>query len=554
MLVAPILTSLAWFHDGAGSLTFPGPVEVPVVLADSDPRPRVGALVDGRRVDTLLAMPGATSELGRLTAVRLGIPTRRRGTRAVLPEVDVGGLVLHDLRVAVVAGEGLTLGLGGLPELAVVLDPSTGTARFVRDGDGADAVGEVGPEGQGPLPVDPADPADVEAVLSHRLAFRPSTGGWAMEPADAVRYLDPRPGQRAALEVRAEGWERPDLGVDPEAVSPLAGDPGVAWRADRFDELARARFGLGALDGAVEAAVAGAGWAGDRCAPWLTLGEGLLRGGAPPEGIEAVKGVPLEAEAVLAHARHLLLAWTEQPPSTRGAGFAVRQPEGCERVHGLHAEALAAAGSEAFDALDHPDALVVRAAVALRQGAPDEAARLLRTSLSLDPSAHPRRDAMLALAEARRGRTLPAAAAVCGLEQVGLVEATWLWEVAARTAVGLDCVDGLPQAVVAWLAGAGGPPERVDLAWALHPGAPGVEAAVALAGALGVEGPDAPPGPSADAALGAVLHAQATTDAEALDTALAQLQARWPGIAVGTGKPGGGAGVPYSTEPALETP
>lgn len=575
MFIAPILTSLAWFSDGAGVVEITAPTEVTVVRAAGDPRPRVGAMVEGRRVDAVLGLREGHSTMGRLLAIRLGLAPRRAGRdRVVVPEVTVGALTLRDLRVELVDGEELVLGLGALPEVAVALRASAGTATFVRDGDAAGLLAEVGPLRVAPAPwrtavarsVAAGEPTawrggrrvvwavpslgdaalsglwarssddtvwGADALVEVDLAVRPRTGEWSARRAEDLGWLDPRPGALAALEVRASAWELPEEAEGDHSL--LAGDPGSSWRSDRFLELSRARWAMGQRDEAVAASVASVGWGADRCEPWVTLGEQLLRGGTASG---AVRGIEMRSVEVLRHARGLLLAWTEQPVATRGATFSVRQPSTCERVHGLLAEALDAADDfEALAQLEHPDAWEVRAARALREGDPASASRWLRQAMARQPGPDSTRDALLTLAEARSGHALPARAGLCPTQPVGLAEAVWLWEAAERLDTSPSCPAPWPaQQVVARLAGEAGRIDEPSVWSARHPQASWVEGPFALASELGWVGWRVATAPSSDRAMGAVLSAQAHTRPEALRSSLVALRQQWPRFAVGNGR------------------
>jgi len=591
MFIAPILTSLAWFSDGAGVVEITAPTEVTVVRAAGDPRPRVGAMVQGRRVDAVLGLLLGHSTMGRLLAIRLGLAPRRSGRdRVVVPEVTVGSLTLRDLRVELVDGEELVLGLGALPEVAVALRASAGTATFVRDGDADALLDDVGPVRVAPAPWRTAvahsaavgEPTTwrggrrvvwvvpslgdaalsalwarssdetvwgADALVEIDLAVRPRTGEWSARRAEDLGWLDPRPGALAALEVRASVWEMPEEGEGDHSL--LAGDPGSGWRSDRFVELARARWAMGQRDEAVVASVAAVGWGADRCEPWVTLGEQLLRGGT---GSGAVRGIEVQNVEVLRHARGLLLAWTEQPVATRGATFSVRQPSTCERVHGLLAEALDAADEvEALEQLEHPDAWEVRAARALREGDPASASRWLRQSMARQPGPDSTRDALLTLAEARSGHALPARAGLCPTQPVGLAEAVWLWEAAERLDTSPSCPAPWPaQQVVARLAGEGGPLDEPSVWAARHPQASWVEGPFALAGELGWVMWGGATAPSSDRAMGAVLSAQVHTRPEALRRSLTALRQQWPRFAVGNGRVA--SRVSYSAPSRTEDP
>ena len=579
VFVAPILSSLAWFSGGAALVEITAPTTVPLVHEPDDPRPRQQVSVGARRVQALIDLTSPHSRVGRLWAIRLGLETqRRRGReRAIIDELRFGDVVLRDLRVEVVADDDVVLGVQGLEELAVAVQPSAGVVHWVRAGDGQallESVGEVqrepaswttglrrsrtpdGPvqwhlgeawvhttpsiaeQALAPLWM-PAAPGPArlgaDALVHADIAVWPAEDAWAGAPR-GVALLDEAVRHRDQLEADAVGWDAPPP-YDAEA-TPLEGAPGSGWRSDRAEALAAARWATGDLVGSIEASIDAVGWGEDRCGPWVALGERLLRAHHDEALGRAVRGVPLSAVDVLDNARRLLIAWEEQPPDRRGVdGFAVRQPEACRAVHGLLAEARLVAGeADPFARTAHPAARVVRALHDLRMDRPVEAIAELTTSIADAPSPDPVRDALLGLAQARAGRTSIARDAVCGGPREGLALASLRASVAATISPadnGVTALQSCPMAspghqVMQRLHGdeLADTPGAVDVA--RRPRVAGATAPVSLATELW-GGPDVPaPAPSPDAAVARLLAAHARSDGDAVDQALHELCTRWP--------------------------
>ena len=576
VFVAPMLTSLAWFSPGAGLVEITAPTEVELRHREDDPRPRQALRIGSREVDAVVDLTGTHSRIGRLWAVRLGLDTqRRKGTEvATLPEVRFGEVVLHDLRVEVVADDDVFLAAQALPELAVAVRHSQGRVAWVRAGEGEaliDGLGsrqtqpaawstarEVG-QAPGALVLDGGQPRvwttptvgaqelspswvepGPEAVVGARelveldLAVWPAGGAWAAAP-EGVPWVDEVVARRDRVEAEAASWEVPPP-YEAEA-SELQGDPGSGWRSDRWRRLAHARWAAGDAEGAVEAATAAVGWGADRCLPWVELGELLLRTGQRPSGM--VRGLALRPVDVLVHARGLLAAWEEPAPDHRGEGFGVRQPESCRRVHGVVAEALLSAGRhDELAALEHPAAAPAQAVQLLREGAADAAVARLLNATADRPGVDAVREVWLAIARVRAGGDAGGAAraAVCGGTREGLALAALRAGLAAELSPAdngrsllASCVTASPAAD--WIRHLHGDPTP-DLAWAYDVARRPLrsESLAQLILARGVFG-DGPPltvPPTADAAWGHLLVAATRLRTDDADVALDHLAARWP--------------------------
>ncbi|MCB9696397.1 MAG: hypothetical protein H6738_06430 [Alphaproteobacteria bacterium] len=285
-------------------------VEVALVHDDGDPRPLVEARVGGDRpVLARLDLGGRSVVLGRLLAIRLGLPSDGRTT--VIDSLRIGDLELRQVHAELAWGEDLVVGVKVWQDLALAVLPSVGVVRFAR---GVSLVTDEQPESWVPTP---DRRPFVDVVVEGGRVFVGEAPDPQWTDADLVRLA----------------WAEADVAgaITPVARVPVPeGDPGDLLGRLRWGALAEARFAAGDLEGAAEADRSLLLSAGDRCDVWLAAGTRELRLLDPsaPETLRRARDLWERWSALTAEQRAAVRVGRSPGPGA----LAIEQPDGCARA------------------------------------------------------------------------------------------------------------------------------------------------------------------------------------------------------------------------------